>query len=248
MTAALELHGVCKSFGAFAAVQDVHLRLEPGERRALIGPNGAGKTTLFNLISGRLRPSGGQIVYGGRDITALSAPAICRLGMARTFQITSIYPKLTPLQNVQTAIVARRRRSYWLLRRAAPLDREEAAALLDATGLAPHDGAAGLLSYGDQKRLELAIVLALQPRLLLLDEPTAGVEVQTRHALVALIRSLCDARGLTVLFCEHDMDAVFSIADRITVLHQGRVLMEGTPDAIRADAAVRAVYLGGAAA
>ena len=248
-TPALQVRDLRKSFGAFAAVRDVDLTLAPGERRALIGPNGAGKTTLFNLISGRLRADGGSIRFGGTDITRLAAPAICRLGVARTFQITSICARLTALQNVQVAIGARRGHAHVLWRRAAPVDREEARALLDSVGLLPRAGeVAGTLAYGDQKRLELSLVLALQPRLLLLDEPTAGVELQTRRDLVALIRRLCDTHQLTLLFCEHDMDAVFSIADRITVMHQGRVLTEGDAAAIRADPQVRAVYLGAAAA
>ena len=245
MTAALELHALTKRFGAFAAVDGVDLRLEAGERRALIGPNGAGKTTLFNLISGRLRPDAGRVLYDGRNIAGMAAPAICRLGIARTFQITSVYTALTALQNVQTAIYARAGHSHSLLRRAAPMDRDEAMALLGSVGIAALAGVdAGLLSYGDQKRLELAIVLALRPRLLLLDEPTAGVEVQTRREIVALVKRLCTEHSLTLLFCEHDMDAVFSIADRITVLHQGRVLAEGDAATIQADPQVRAVYLG----
>ena len=245
MTPALEIHALTKHFGAFAAVDGVDLRIEPGERRALIGANGAGKTTLFNLISGRLRPDAGRVLYDGRNIAGMAAPAICRLGIARTFQITSVYTALSAVQNVQMAIYARTGHSHSLFRRAAPLDREEAMALLDSVGLAAlATSDAGLLSYGDQKRLELAIVLALRPRLLLLDEPTAGVEVQTRHEIVALVKRLCTEHKLSLLFCEHDMDAVFSIADRITVLHQGRVLAEGDAASIQADPRVRAVYLG----
>jgi branched-chain amino acid transport system ATP-binding protein len=243
--AALELRGLRKSFGGVVAVNDVSLELPPGERHALIGPNGAGKTTLFNLISGRLPVTAGEIRYFGKTVTGMAGDALCRLGMARTFQITSIYPKLTCLQNVQTALFARHGRSHWLLRDAQNVDAEEATALLEDVGLAKAAGQpATLLSYGDQKRLELAMVLGLKPRLLLLDEPTAGVEAQTRRELVGLVKRLCDEHALTLLFCEHDMDAVFAIADRITVLHQGSVLAAGTAAEIQRDAAVRRLYLG----
>ncbi len=242
---ALDVRAISKLFGGFVAVDNVSLVLQDGERRALIGPNGAGKTTLFNLLSGRLQSDAGEIFYFGKPISGLPGHQICRLGMARTFQITSVYPRLTCIENVQTAIFARNRRSHWLLRHSCSVDVEEAMALLDAVGIAAlARQSAALLSYGDQKRLELAMVLGIKPRLLLLDEPTAGVEVNTRRELVALVRRLCTEHALTLLFCEHDMDAVFSIADRITVLHQGRVLIEGTADEILKDANVRSVYLG----
>jgi branched-chain amino acid transport system ATP-binding protein len=244
-TPVLELRGVSKRFGGFLAVDDVSLTLTKADRRALIGPNGAGKTTLFNLISGRLRPDAGEITYRGRPISRLSAPAICRMGVARTFQITSVYPKLTCLQNVQTSLFARHGRSYWLFRRSDEIDAEEAIDFLHHVGIAAMAlRQAALLSYGDQKRLELAMVLALQPQLLLLDEPTAGVEVQTRRELVSLIRNLCTEHGLTLLFCEHDMDAVFGISDRITVMHQGRVLVEGRPEEVQRNELARSIYLG----
>jgi branched-chain amino acid transport system ATP-binding protein len=243
--AALELRGLRKSFGGFVAVNDVSLELASGERRALIGPNGAGKTTLFNLISGRLPLTAGEMRYFGKTVTGMAADALCRLGVARTFQITSIYPNLTCLQNIQTALFARNGRSHWLLKDAKGVDVDEAIACLEDVGLA---GAASqpatLLSYGDQKRLELAMVLGLKPRLLLLDEPTAGVEAQTRRELVALITRICAEHALTLLFCEHDMDSVFAIADRITVMHQGRVLSEGSAAEIQRDAEVRRLYLG----
>jgi branched-chain amino acid transport system ATP-binding protein len=241
----LRLQGVSKRFGGFLAVDGVSLQLAGGERRALIGPNGAGKTTLFNLISGRLKADGGEISYAGRPITRTAPEAICRLGVARTFQITSVFPQLSCLQNVQTSLFARHRRSHWLLRRSDSVDADEALGFLRTVGLESMAARpAVLLSYGDQKRLELAMVLALRPKLLLLDEPTAGVEAQTRRELVALIRDLCTQHGLTLLFCEHDMDAVFGISDRITVLHQGRVLVEGTPEEVQGNEQVRSVYLG----
>ena len=241
----LDVRGVSKVFDGFVAVNEVSLTLAAGERRALIGPNGAGKTTLFNIVSGRLQPAAGYVIYKGARIDGLSPPAISRLGIGRTFQITSVFPKLTCLQNVQTVLFARNRRSYRLLSRSAAFDVEEAQSFLELVGIGNAGArAASLLSYGDKKRLELAMTLALRPKLLLLDEPTAGVELQTRRELVILIRDLCTQQNLTLLFCEHDMDAVFSIADRITVMHQGRILAEGPREEIARDASVRSVYLG----
>jgi branched-chain amino acid transport system ATP-binding protein len=241
----LEVANVTKSFSGFLAVDGVSLALAQGERRALIGPNGAGKTTLFNLLSGRLRADAGEIRYRGRPIQSLPPHEICRLGLARTFQITSIYQRLTCVQNVQVALFARSGQSRRLLRAAAATETDAAMAVLGDVGLANvAQRESGLLSYGDQKRLELALTLALAPQVLLLDEPTAGMESHTRHAMVDLVRRLCGERRLTLLFCEHDMDAVFSIADSITVMHQGRILTEGAPEAVRRSAEVRAIYLG----
>jgi branched-chain amino acid transport system ATP-binding protein len=244
-TIMLDVRNVKKQFGGFVAVNGVSLSLAAGERRALIGPNGAGKTTLFNLLSGRLAPDEGDVLYKGTSILRVSPSDICKRGMARTFQITSVFVKLSVIQNVQTALYAHRRRSHWLLRNAAGVLRDEAFTLLDMVGIrALAERTAGLLSYGDQKRLELAMVMALEPQLLLLDEPTAGVELNTRRELVALIKDLCTRKQLTLLFCEHDMDAVFSIADQITVLHQGQILAEGPPGEISNNPKVREIYLG----
>jgi branched-chain amino acid transport system ATP-binding protein len=241
----LDVRNICKSFGGFRAVRDVSLALKHGERRALIGPNGAGKTTLFNLLSGRLRADAGEIRYRGRAIQTLPPYRICRLGIARTFQITSIYPQLSAMANVQVALFARLGHAHRLFRSAARADREEALTALRDVGLLDRASAiGGELSYGDQKRLELAIALALKPSLLLLDEPTAGIESNTRREIVDLVKRLCAEHAMTLLFCEHDMEAVFAIADRITVLHQGAVLAEGVPDEIRSNLRVRAIYLG----
>jgi ABC-type branched-subunit amino acid transport system ATPase component len=241
----LDIRNVTKSFSGFVAVNGVSLALGQGERRALIGPNGAGKTTLFNLLSGRLRVDSGEIRYRDRAIQSLPPHEICRLGLARTFQITSIYQRLTPLQNIQVALFARTGQSRRPFRAAARTEVDAAMAVLGDVGLETVAGrVSGLLSYGDQKRLELALALALEPQVLLLDEPTAGMESRTRHDMVDLVRRICTERRLTLLFCEHDMDAVFSIADVITVMHQGQVLAEGSPDAVRRNAEVRAIYLG----
>jgi branched-chain amino acid transport system ATP-binding protein len=241
----LDIRNVAKSFSGFMAVDGVSLTLSQGERRALIGPNGAGKTTLFNLLSGRLRADSGEIRYQGQPIQSLPAHEICRRGLARTFQITSIYQRLTCVQNVQVALFARSGQSRRLFRAAAATEVDAAMTVLGSVGL---DQVArresGLLSYGDQKRLELALTLAMEPQVLLLDEPTAGMESRTRHEMVDLVRRICGERNLTLLFCEHDMDAVFSIADAITVLHQGKVLAEGSPNEVRRSAEVRAIYLG----
>jgi branched-chain amino acid transport system ATP-binding protein len=247
--AVLQVRGVRKQFAGFTAVDGVSLSLHEGEKCALIGPNGAGKTTLFHLLSGGLRADAGEILYQGRSLRHQPAHAICRLGLARTFQITSIFAQLSPLRNVQVALFARHGRSYQLFRRAAGMDAAEAERLLEDVGLGSSmEGPSGLLSYGDQKRLELAIALAMRPTLMLLDEPTAGMESAARRDIVALVRRLCEEHALTLLFCEHDMDAVFSIADRIVVMHQGRILTEGTPEEVRNDADVRSLYLGTAAA
>jgi branched-chain amino acid transport system ATP-binding protein len=243
--AVLEVREVTKRFSGALAVDGVSLRLREGERRALIGPNGAGKTTLFNLISRRLRIDSGEIRYLDRPIHNLPPDAICRLGLTRTFQITSIYPQLSVRENIQVALFARTGSARNLLRAATRHCRAEAEAVLADVGLDAIAGReSGLLSYGDQKRLELAMALALEPKVLLLDEPTAGMEAGTRREMVALVRRICSDRGLTLLFCEHDMDAVFSIADSITVLHQGRVLTEGAPEDVRRDPQVRSIYLG----
>ncbi len=242
---ALEVLNVTKRFGGFTAVNNVSLSLAMGARHALIGPNGAGKTTLFNLLSGRLAMDAGDVRYLGQSIRGLPAHAICKRGIARTFQITSVYPKLTALQNVQTALFSRLGRARWLFRPARNVCADEAHEFLDLVKIAPLAGReAGLMSYGDQKRLELAMVMALEPTLLLLDEPTAGVELNTRRELVALIKDLCVRKSLTLLFCEHDMDAVFAIADTITVLHQGQILAQGAPGEIQDNPRVREIYLG----
>jgi branched-chain amino acid transport system ATP-binding protein len=243
--AAITVRNITMRFAEFAAVNDVSLQLEAGERRALIGPNGAGKTTLFNVISARLKPSAGEVLFYGTSIADMSADRICRLGLVRTFQITSIYPQLTCLQNVQVALFAHNGHARWLLRNSADIDAEAALGCLAAVGIERLESSLGAnLSYGDQKRLELALALALEPKVLLLDEPTAGVESKTRRELVELIKQLCAQKALTLLFCEHDMDAVFSIADRITVLHQGRILAEGNADEIQSNPEVRRIYLG----
>ena len=241
----LRVEAVRKSFGGVQAVAGVSMALARGEIRALIGPNGAGKSTLFNILTGQLRADAGAIEFRERAITGLASHAIARAGVARTFQITATFGSLTVLENVQVARLSHVRASARLWGSAAPLERDRAAELLAHVGLTDQaTRPAGVLAYGDLKKLELAIALAGEPTLLLLDEPTAGMAPAERGSLMALTAALARERGLTVLFTEHDMDVVFAVADRIMVLHQGRVIAEGAPAAVRADRRVQAVYLG----
>ncbi len=246
----LEVRGVTKSFGSLVAVRDVSIAVERGELRAVIGPNGAGKTTFFNLISGFFPPSAGSIVFDGRDITSLAAHRRVALGMARTFQITEIFPELTVAENVRisTEVAAGYRLRPWLGRTEAARVQGRVDSLLSLAGLGGKgDRLVGELAHGDQRAAEIAMALALEPRLLLLDEPTAGMGEQETYEIAQLIRRLHRDSKLTIVLIEHDMRVVFHLADRITVLDQGRLLAEGTPDAIAANEAVQAAYLGKAA-
>ncbi len=241
----LETRGLAKSFGGVQAVAGVDLAMPRGEIRALIGPNGAGKTTFFNMLTGQLKADAGEVRFKGERLSGLPPHAVWRRGVSRTFQITATFSSLTALENVQVALFSHGRHTYSLLGRAARLHVDAARALLDQVGLAAQAGrVAGVLAYGDLKKLELAVALANTPDLLLLDEPTAGMAPAERGALMALTEQIARERGLTVLFTEHDMDVVFSVADRIMVLHQGRIIAEGRPDEVRADPQVQKVYLG----
>jgi branched-chain amino acid transport system ATP-binding protein len=243
--ALLEVRDLHKHFGGLRAVDGVDLVVEPGERRAVIGPNGAGKTTLFNLITGHYRPDGGRVTFDGRDITGAPTHRVARAGIGRAFQITSIFPGLSVHENVQLGIIARRGESRRPVGRAAGLHADEVTAILDDVGLAHlATEKAGNLSHGDQRALELAISVALEPKLLLLDEPTAGMAPEETRRTMELVRRIAQERGLTVLFCEHDMEVVFGTADRVLVMHQGQPLVEGTPDEVRAHPEVKRVYLG----
>ena len=241
----LALAGLTKRFGALAAVDGVDLAVRPGTVHALIGPNGAGKTTLINLIDGGLTADAGQIRFAGRPITRLPDHARARLGLARTFQITSIFTGFTVLDNVMIAVVAAARRT-WRIWRPMARDRsatDRALALLDRVGLADLAGRpAGALAHGQKRQLEIAMALAGDPAMLLLDEPMAGMGLEESDELVERLSALKAEH--TILLVEHDMDAVFALADRVTVLVAGQVLAEGAPDAIRADAAVQTAYLG----
>ena len=221
------------------------LAIPPGDLRAIIGPNGAGKTTLFNLITGDIPHDSGVIRFCGEEIGALPPDQVCRRGLGRTFQITSVFRRLTVLENVQTAILVHHRRHYNLFARAGAstgTPPSPSSSASGSRGQAPKPS--GILSHGDQRRLELAIALASAPRLLMLDEPTAGMAPRERHALMALVAAIAADTGLTVLFTEHDMDVVFAVARCITVMHQGAVIAEGAPRDIRLEPEVQRIYLG----
>jgi branched-chain amino acid transport system ATP-binding protein len=241
----LDVRGLTKSFAGFVAVDGVSLAVETRQIAAVIGPNGAGKSTFFNLITGHLRPDGGQVLLDGRDITGVPPHRICRMGVGRSFQRTNIFPRLSVFENVQAALLAHRGRGRDFWSRSDGFYRDETSALLQSIGLGPQAGTvAGTLSYGNQKQLELGIALASEPSVLLLDEPTAGMSASETHDSIRLLERLAEERGLTLVFTEHDMEVVFGIAEKIAVLHQGRVLAEGTPDEVRRDPDVRRVYLG----
>jgi branched-chain amino acid transport system ATP-binding protein len=242
----LEVRCVCKAFGGVQAVKDVSLRLSPREVRAVIGPNGAGKTTLFNLLTGHLHCDQGSVLFKGERISGLPPHRIWRRGISRTFQITATFRSLSVLQNVQVAILSHQGRSRQMLSSTRHLVRGPAADLLERVGLQSQaERPCGALSYADLKRLELAMALANDPEVLLLDEPTAGMAAQERMDLMALVLRTAAEHGLGVLFTEHDMDVVFAAAGRILVLHQGEVISEGTPQEVRASRAVQEIYLGG---
>lgn len=237
-----------RSFGGVQAVGGVSFTLRSGDLLALIGPNGAGKSTCFNLLNGQLRPDSGSVRLDGTELVGLPPRRIWALGVGRTFQITATFASMTVAENVQLVLLSRARRLFGLWRPAAEQFREPALALLDRVGMAGQaDRPCGVLAYGDVKRVELAMALASEPTVLLMDEPTAGMAPAERLALMALTAELVRERGLAVLFTEHDMDAVFGHATRVLVLDRGRLIAEGSPDQVRADPRVQSVYLGGEA-
>ncbi|MGI8822172.1 MAG: ABC transporter ATP-binding protein [Acidimicrobiia bacterium] len=241
----LRVRGLKRHFGGLRAVDGVDLDVAPGERRAVIGPNGAGKTTLFNLITGHFRPDEGTVTFDGADITGRPSYRIARAGLGRAFQITSIFPNLTVFENVQLGVLSRRGETARFVGPVAGLHSTEVDGILEPVGLTGSaKDLAGNLSHGDQRALGLAISLALEPKLLLLDEPTAGMAPEETTRTMELVRRLADEHFLTLLFCEHDMEVVFGTAERVLVMHQGRRLAEGTPEEVRRDPEVQAVYLG----
>jgi branched-chain amino acid transport system ATP-binding protein len=241
----LAVRNLHKSFGGIAAVAGIGFAVGEGEAVAVIGPNGAGKTTCFHLIGGQLRPDAGSIRLAGREIAGSSPHRLFRLGIGRTFQVAAAFRSMTAREHVQLAILARRRKLMAAWTPVAARHRDEAERLLERVGLAAEaERAAGELSYADLKRLELATVLAGEPRLLLADEPTAGIASAERHQLIALLLAIVSERGIGLLFTEHDMDVVFGHADRVIVLHRGRIAAAGTPESVRDDPLVRDIYLG----
>src|SRR5262247_105584 len=241
----LEVRGVSKRFDGFTAVDAVNFSIGRREIAAVIGPNGAGKSTFFNLITGHLKPDTGRVVLKGHDITGAAPHRICLMGMGRSFQRTNIFPKLTVFENVQAAFITHRRRgsNFWSL--SDSLYRGETEALLGSLGLADQaDATSAVLSHGNQKQVELGIALACDPEILLLDEPTAGMSAAETRDTIRLLERIAAERSLTLLFTEHDMEVVFSIAQKIAVLHQGRLIAQGNPETVQRNADVRRVYLG----
>ncbi len=241
----LEVRALSKAFGGVRAVNDVAFAVEPGEFLAMIGPNGAGKSTCFNMINGQLAPDSGEILLEGKNIAGLAPRAIWRLGVGRTFQVAATFGSMTVVENVQMALLSHAGEIYRFWRPVAQMHRVRALDLLGQVGMQDAaDRPSRELAYGDVKRIELAIALANEPRLLLMDEPTAGMAPRERNELIALVKRLVVERGVSVLFTEHSMDVVFAYADRIIVLARGRVIADGNAAAIRDNAKVREVYFG----
>jgi branched-chain amino acid transport system ATP-binding protein len=245
----LECKGLVRRFGALAAVDGIDLSVEPGEIRAVIGPNGAGKSTVFNLITSVLKPSAGQVIFAGEDVTGMPVHQVAQKGIARTFQLCHIFPALSVRENVRMAAQARESRRWQFLGGGGVLRRsasaaDEAIARMRLTRMA--DATAAMLSHGDQRLLEIAMAIAQKPRLLMLDEPTQGLSIEETGRAVQILKEMLAAGDLSVLLVEHDMEVVFKLADNITVLHRGRVIADGPPAAVRASAEVRSAYLGGA--
>jgi branched-chain amino acid transport system ATP-binding protein len=241
----LQVRGLQVRYGTKLAVDDISLDVTAGKLIAIIGPNGAGKSTCFNAISGQRPPNAGEILLDGISVVNLTPEAIFRRGVGRTFQVTATVPTMTVRENVQVALMSYHHRTFSLWHSARRLYRKEADQLLELIGMSGQaDRACAVLAYGDLKRLELAIALANEPKLLLMDEPTAGMAPSERTELMALVARLAADKGIGVLFTEHDIDIVFSLADRIVVMNRGQLLAAGTPDVIRADPKVREIYLG----
>ena len=241
----LVVDGLEKRFGGVVAAKAVSFAVAAGELVAMIGPNGAGKSTTFNMVGGQLAPDRGTVTFDGRRIDGAGAKSVWRAGIGRTFQIAQTFVSMTVAENVQMALASRAGRTFDVAGSAHTLGRDDAIGLLATVGMADAaDRAVSTLAYGDVKRAELAIALACEPKLLLMDEPTAGMAPREREALMALVQRLARERAIGVLFTEHDMDAVFAHADRILVLVRGGIVASGTPDEVRANPLVRRVYLG----
>jgi branched-chain amino acid transport system ATP-binding protein len=245
MANVLEVHELAKSFGGVQAVKNLSFDLAEGQLLAMIGPNGAGKSTCFNLINGQLRPDNGSVVIMGTKINGYQPRQVWKLGVGRTFQITSTFASMTVLENIKMAILSYHQHTKSLFSRVRKLYSEESMDLLKLVGIEDqHDRACGVLAYGDLKRVELAVALANQPKLLLMDEPTAGMGPAERQSLMELTSDIVRTRNIGVLFTEHDMDVVFTHADRIIVLNRGELVAEGSPEEVRNNQNVQEIYLG----
>jgi len=241
----LRVEKIHKSFDDFKAVNGADLKVEKGKLVAVIGPNGAGKTTLFNLITGQLKADQGKVIFNEEDISSFPPYKICEKGIARSFQIANIFPRLTVFRNVQVSVLSQQGKSRRLFYPAEKLAVVETNSILESVGLSDKAGnIAGSLAHGDQRALEIAIALGNKPELLILDEPTAGMSPEETAATIELIKQLADSRELTILFCEHDMEVVFNAAQSIMVLHQGLTIMQGEPDQVRNSSQVQECYLG----
>jgi branched-chain amino acid transport system ATP-binding protein len=241
----LQVRNIAKSFGGVKAVDDVSFDLPAGQLLALLGPNGAGKSTCFNMVNGQLRPTAGSIKFDGHELIGMQPRDIWRLGVGRTFQIAATFSSMTVVENVQMALLSRDKKIFHMWRPAASFFRDEALALLDQVGMvAQADRPCSVLAYGDVKRVELAIALANKPKLLLMDEPTAGMASKERNELMALTKKLVVQHNLAVLFTEHSMDVVFAYADRMIVLARGKLIAEGDAETIRNHPQVKEVYFG----
>ena len=244
----LETQSISKEFGRLYAVREVSLEITRGDIHAIIGPNGAGKSTYFNLITGYHPATSGKVLFKGEDITDLPAYRRCKLGITRSFQITSIYPKFTVYESVLMGLLSHRGVTLNFFSKASKFFEKEVWGILEDIGLADQADVPGeSISHGDKKRLELAVTVATEPEMLLLDEPTCGMSPEETEITMGLIKKLSSERGLTILFTEHDMAVVFGVAKRISVLHQGMLIEDGTPEKVRESEEVQKVYLGGTA-
>jgi branched-chain amino acid transport system ATP-binding protein len=242
----LRIESLSKAFGGFQAVAKATLQVNPGEIVAVIGPNGAGKTTLFNLISGVIKPDSGRVFFKNEDITGLPPHKICRKRLSRSFQVVNVFQRLTVFENVQVAVLSRQRKTWNLFTPSSRLALEETDRILADVGLMEKKNrTTALLSHGDRKVLEIAMALGGNPEFLILDEPTAGMAPEETARCIALIKGISEKMGLTILFCEHDMEIVFGIASRIMVMVRGATIIQGTCEEVRCNQAVQDAYLGG---
>lgn len=242
----LEVTSLSKSFDGFKAVNNAGLSVKDGEIVAVIGPNGAGKTTFFNLITGVIRPDSGKVLFKGEDITGLKPYQVCRRGISRSFQVVNVFPRLSVFENVQVSVLSRQKKTWNLFTPSSRLSVDDTEKILENVGLTDiRDATSTALSHGERKVLEIAIALGGNPEFLILDEPTAGMSPEETSRCIDLIKQLKEKLGITILFCEHDMEIVFSISDRIMVMVRGSTIIEGTCNEVRCCQEVQDAYLGG---